>query len=191
MIQSLANGLASLIGMVVEAYLYMVLTRVLFYAFRVPYSNPLYQTALKWSEPLTRVFYKVLPPYKQYDLPAILLVCVMQAVRVFVCALLTKLNWPNEAGWLVLTVGYVLMSMSSCVFFTIVFWVMMNFIPNVPAEMRSSLDRVCLPIMKPVRQWMPVPATGWDFSPMLALAIIKALDIAFLDPLINWGKALI
>lgn len=49
---------------------------------------------------------------------------------------------------------------------------------------RSAVDRIVLPLLRPIRRWLP-PVAGLDFSPLVLILLIQFLSRLVVDLLIR------
>jgi len=167
---NLASPLSFLINTLISLYTLAVMLRFLLHKLRADYYNPLSQLVIRATDPLIRPMHRVIPIWKGFDLSAIILMLLLQALNVTLLALvqgvlgaLDPLQLPYFAA-----IKLVVLLITLYIFTILVQVVVSWLSPGNPNPVLGALWTLNRPVLDPVRRMMPNMG-GIDLSPMLVM----------------------
>jgi YggT family protein len=164
--------LNSILTLVVVAFLLRVVLPVV----RADFRNPLGQAVLRFTDPLVRPLRRVLKPVGKVDVASIAALLLVQFAGTTVLSLVAGGGFaagPIPASALLSLARTVLQFYSIAVLaHALLSWIA----PGTRSPATQLLDRLCEPLLGPVRRAIP-PIAGLDFSPLIVLIGLQALQI--------------
>ena len=154
-----------------------VLLRLLMQTLRADFRNPFAQAVLQITSPLIIPARRILPPIGKIDTATI---AVALAVEI---ALILFVTWiagggPLGIGQLVLYgVLRCITLMIWLMVFVLFIYVVMSWISPGYSPATALIHSIAEPLLRPVRRLVP-PFGGIDFSPMLLMLLLMAINIA-------------
>ena len=175
MASNVDNATLFLVNTLFSLYAYTLILRVLLQMVRADFYNPLAQFVWKVTNPPTQVLRKVIPRYRQVDIPALLILYLVAVVNILadlwilgVGAGLGMLLWLALLKSLVLTVNLLT--------FTILIQAVMSwFGASMHSPASSLLFNVNEPMLRPVRRALP-PIGGLDLSPLVVIILLQVVS---------------
>jgi YggT family protein len=164
--------LHSLLTLVVIAFL----LRVLMPLVRADFRNPLGQAVLRFTDPLVRPLRRVLQPAGKLDVASIVALLLVQFAGT---ALIRLVAGGGFAAGPVLASGLKELLRTVLQFYTVAILVqaVLSWVaPGTHNPATQLLGRLCEPLLRPFRRLIP-PVGGLDFSPLLVLIGLQALQI--------------
>jgi YggT family protein len=171
-VASLLFVLHSLLTLVVIAFL----LRVLMPLVRADFRNPLGQAVLRFTDPLVRPLRRVLQPAGKLDVASIVALLLVQFAGT---ALIRLVAGGGFAAGPVLASGLKELLRTVLQFYTVAILVqaVLSWVaPGTHNPATQLLGRLCEPLLRPFRRLIP-PVGGLDFSPLLVLIGLQALQI--------------
>jgi YggT family protein len=164
--------LNALLTLVVIAFL----LRVVMPMVRADFRNPLGQAVLHFTDPLVRPLRRVLRPVGKVDVASVVALVLVQLAGT---AALSLVAGGGLAAGPILVHGLYGLAATILQFYSIAVlahallsWVA----PGTYSPATQLLDRLCEPLLAPVRRVLP-PVAGLDFSPLIVLIGLQALQI--------------
>lgn len=186
----LANAGEFLISLIFEFYLIAVILRFLLQLVRADFYNPLSQFLITITNPVLRYLRRWIPGYAGIDWPSILLMFVLQAVELFLLALLKPVGLPAVPGLLLLTVAHLLKIVIWIYVIVILLQAITSWInPGAYSPVTVVMYQLTDPLLRPCRRIIR-PAGGLDFSPLIALIILQLLLMLLIAPMQDLGNIL-
>ena len=186
----LANAGEFLISLIFEFYLIAVILRFLLQLVRADFYNPLSQFLITITNPVLRYLRRWIPGYAGIDWPSILLMFVLQAVELFLLALLKPVGLPAVPGLLLLTVAHLLKIVIWIYVIVILLQAITSWInPSAYSPVTVVMYQLTDPLLRPCRRIIR-PAGGLDFSPLIALIILQLLLMLLIAPMQDLGNIL-
>lgn len=156
---------------------YAFLLRLLLQLSRADFRNPLAQAVLKLTDWFVMPARKVLPPVGRVDTASVVAVLLAQVAATGVVFMLaTGIVMPGGALlWSALRAAA--NAVINLYTFAIIVYALLSFVaPGTYSPAVGLLTSLCEPLLRPVRQILPV-AGGLDFSPLLVIIALQALKI--------------
>jgi YggT family protein len=156
------------------------LLRVLLPLVRADSRNQLVQAVIRLTNPLVMPLRKVLPPIGKADTASIVALLLVQAAATAILLWLAT-GHPFAIGgnafiriMLVSLIGTVLLFYT----YAILLYILLSWVaPGTYSPAASLLERICEPILQPVRRVIPLIA-GLDLSALFVIIALQALYIA-------------
>ena len=189
------DALQFLIGTLIDLFALVVLLRFVLEAVHVHYFNPVAQFIVRATSPALRPLRRVLPPIGRYDIAALLLALALMWLKLGLYQLLSiptiivagyavgiQHVWLGSLAWL----GFVdlLALIINIGLFSVLILAILSWIaPAGPNPVVEILQRITDPLLRPVRQVMPLIG-GIDLSPLVVLIGLQLLKMLLLRPLL-------
>jgi len=94
---------------------------------------------------------------------------------------------PQILGLIIWTFGSLLSLFINVFFFSIIIWVILSWLaPTRHHAISETLYLLTDPILGPARRLMR-PIGGFDLSPIVAIIILKLVEILLISPITNYG----
>ncbi|MEM9244073.1 MAG: YggT family protein [Pseudomonadota bacterium] len=185
---NLSDGLVFLVDVVFSLYIYVIILRVLLEFMRADYYNPLCQLVLKLTDRPVLFLQKLLPRLSVIDLPALILLIIVELIKLALLCLITAQVFPVFTFLKVIIADLVgQLIMLYC--FMIILFAILSWVQNPrTAAMIFVLSTLINPVLKPIRRIIPL-ISGVDLSPLIALIILYFIYIVLVAP--TMARALI
>lgn len=160
-----------------QLYLIVLMLRLLLQLVRADFYNPISQFVVKVTSPLLNPLRRVIPGIGGVDMACVLLIILTQVVAILLPFLIMHGGIPNLFAVFIVSIIKCLSLLLNIYFFGILGVIIVSFIAQGnyhPAIL--LLHQLIDPVLKPFRDLIP-PVGGLDFSPMVVLLVIKALEI--------------
>lgn len=168
----------------------MALLRFLFQMMRVDYYNPISQMVTRFTDPLLRPLRNLIPSTRTIDGASLLALFLLQYAHLFLVASIRELN-VNPLGLALLSSAEILALVTSILFWAILILAIMSwFQPQTHHPGVSLLEQLTAPLMRPIQQLVP-PTGGVDFSPLIALVVLKLAEFILIAPLKDMAALLL
>jgi YggT family protein len=187
--ESITNAGIFLIQAVFTIYIAILLIRILSPGLHGEYHNPIAQVIIKLTSPLVLPLRRIIPQHRVFDFGAMAVVMVIEIVHLYIYAWLQTGYWIGFGAVLLWSVGELLHFTVTILFWAIVIDAVLSWIatPQRPfQEPRLLLAHLVSPVMSPLHRWIR-PIYGFDFTPVIALLVLKLLDIVLVYPIMQVG----
>lgn len=156
---------------------YAFLLRLLLQWSRADFRNPLAQTVLRLTDWFVLPARKVLPPVGRVDTASAVAVLLAQAVATGAVFMMSTGIVMPVGALLWSTLRAAVFSVINLYTFAIIVHALLSFVaPGTYSPAVGLLNSLCEPLLRPVRQVLPV-AGGLDFSPLVVIIALQALKI--------------
>jgi YggT family protein len=182
------NASFFLIDTLFDAYIFILLVRIILAFVRADYFNPMTQFFIKLTQPIVGPLRRMLPNYKNFELSSVFLVLVLEAIKFILLAMLIK-NFPNLGGILILSVADALRSLLNIFFYAILLQAIMSWLQQGYSPAGELLNRITMPIMRPFQRLIPTIG-GIDITPIPVMIILRLLIIVLVSPLFAIGQVM-
>lgn len=172
-------------------YMLAILLRFLFQLVRADFYNPFSQALVRITNPALLPLRRMIPGLYGLDLAAVVLLLIVGCLKNYLKLLIIGFS-PRIVGLLVYSVAELLQA-TLYVFIVAIFvrvllsWVVPYGYQNPITGLLTSLTE---PLMRPARRLLP-PLGGLDLSPIGALILLYLTLIIAVQPLKNYGAALL
>lgn len=183
-------ALLFLIQTVFNLYIYIIILRLILQAIRIRFDNPYSLFAIKFTQPVVRPLQKILPEVKGIDLAIVVFALAIEMIKFFLLAIIGAALFPNIGRLFLVSLGDLLNHLDNFYFYAIIFKIILSWlIPLQYNPLFFIITQITGPILYPIRRVIPAVA-GLDFSPLIALVLLKLLEIIFVVPLMRMGVGL-
>jgi len=174
------NALIFLIDTFSGLYLLMFLLRILLQIARAEFYSPIPQLIVAITNPLVVPARRIIPSFRQFDLPTVILLFVLQ---VAVILLLDALRGFSQPVYGVLLVAlFVLLNMTIWTYLIcILIYIVLSWFGQSYHPLAIIAGQLIAPLLRPARRLLP-PAGGLDLSPMI-VSIFLVAGLIFLGDL--------
>jgi len=164
--------LDALLTLVVVAFLLRLLMPIV----RADFRNPIGQAVLRFTDPIVLPLRKLLPPAGRLDSAAVAALLLVQFAKTTVLRLLGGgVLAPGPAAlWSLRDLAVTVLQFY---FVAVLLYALMSWVaPGGRGPAVHLLDRLCEPLLRPVRRVVP-PVGGLDLSALFVLIGLQALQI--------------
>ncbi|EKD77565.1 MAG: hypothetical protein ACD_42C00290G0003 [uncultured bacterium] len=186
------SATALMIHFLFDAYIVILLLRLLMQKRGASWNNPLSQLMYKLTEKILLPVRKIIPEIKGFDLSILLIAFILQFVEVILLWLVQFGGMPGAVGVVVVAFGQISAKFVYIYIYSIFINVLMSWVPSLQANPVSQLVYLLVePLLACIRRWIPLSFSGIDISPIFALLGLTLLNILLVTPLIDFGTQLI
>lgn len=187
---AITNFLLFMISVVFSLYAYVLVMRLFLQATGAPFNNPISQVAITLTKPILPFFQRFIPGYKGVDFSLVALLIIVAFIRVELLFFIRVLSFPNALGAFVWAVGWAGDCVLDVLFFSVIVSAVVSWVPSIQSSpVAEVLAYLAQPVLAPCRRFIPLMG-GIDFSPLVALVAIKAIEMLVFAPLISSGTQL-
>lgn len=179
-----------LIDALFSMYILAVMLRFLFQWVRADFSNPISQFIYKVTNPPLMPLRRFIPGYRGLDIPALLLLVVLQCITLFVLGLFPHIPMPSFPGVILWSMAELLALWINIYIVGIAIMAIISWInPTGYNPIVGLINQLTNPVMRPFRRLIP-PMSGLDLSPMFAFFVLMFIKLAVVNSLIFYTKNL-
>lgn len=177
----LSNAIGFLAQVLVGAYIFILLLRVLMRATRVSPFHPIVTFIAKITNPACRLFHWF-PKWRNIDTSAIVLAIVLEFAFYLLLASLKAID-QGPLSLLVLAIAEVLKTFLDMGFFLIIITVILSWVsPGYANPNLALFFQMTEPFLAPFRRFMP-NLGGFDLTPLAALVVLQLAQMLLVAPL--------
>lgn len=166
-------------------YLLAVLLRFLLQIAKADFYNPVSQAVVRITDPMVRLFRKIIPGYRGVDFSTLVLALMVEAIAICVLIVLHGGSIPGPGYIITWSFVGVLYFIINIYYYAIIASIIMSFVMlfsgNMnPHPMLRVIWQLTEPVMAPIRKVIPAMG-GLDFSPIfifLAIQIVQSFLIS-------------
>ncbi len=187
MVNELLTGLRYFIEFFFEFLSFIFIFRFCLKLVDTDYYDPLWQLTNKITGPVVNPFMRFIPSYRHIESVTLLLLFLISLLKVSLTEFLLTDAVPLPYGLLI----WGLMDLANLFLDFIFFAVLINAIVSWLSISRfhpafEFVERLTFPIIAPVRRLIP-SISGYDFSPLIVLILLKLIQIFVIQPIMNYG----
>lgn len=184
---TLREALLFLVTAVFDAYLYILMIRLILVWGNAQYYNPIIQFIAKCTDVIIKPIRKKIPNYRQLESATLLVIFLLCVVK-YLLVCLISFGMPNILGVIVLAIGNCFKLAIDCFFYAILLQALLSWIqPGSPIN--EVLYQFNSPLMRPAQRVIP-PVSGIDISPIPVLLLLQLLIIILVSPLMAYGLSI-
>jgi len=182
----LTNAGAFLITTFFSLYILAIMLRLILQLVRADFRNSLSQFIVKVTNPPLKPLRRFIPGFAGIDMASVIMMLGLQMLEIFLLYILFYPSTPDLLGLIIFSFVK-LISLGFYIFlFSIFILALLSwFSPDPYNPVIQILRQITEPVLRPVRRLLP-PASGMDFSAMLAILVLWLCKLLLLDPLIHW-----
>ncbi|MGJ8669816.1 MAG: YggT family protein [Oceanococcus sp.] len=175
MTSNINNASLFLVNTLFSLYAYVLLLRVLLQWTRADFYNPLAQFIWKATNPPTQVLRKVIPRYRQWDIPALIIFSIVVLLNMLIDLMILNVS-AGLLGLLAITLMKMLVLIINLLTFCILVQAVMSwFGTNMHSPASSLLFNINEPLLRPARRIIP-NLGGLDLSPLVVILILQVFN---------------
>ncbi|MBI2785055.1 MAG: YggT family protein [Legionella longbeachae] len=150
-----------------------------------PVSQLIYKMTNPIVNPIQLVFKQKYQPGQKYDIPALIVLIIVEILKIISISLLTFHTILPIRLVLVYVFADLIIQPCDILFFAILFRVIMSFVnPRWQGPVADFLRLLTEPVLKLVRRFIPDIA-GFDFSPFIIMLLLKMITL-FINASLPW-----
>ncbi len=183
MVSAFSEGLILIISKLGGLYIAAVMLRFLLQTARADFYNPVCQAIVKITAPLLNPLRRVIPSWRRLDIASLVLALLLSSLATALMVFLLGSTLPvgKIISWAF--VGLIGLTLN-IYFYAMVVQVVASFIaPFSGHPILLVIFQLLQPIYRVTHRVLP-PMGGLDFSPMLLILGIKAVEYLILNPLV-------
>lgn len=184
------NALLFLIQILFEFYIFVLMLRLILQFQYADYHNSIVQLIIRLTNPVVKPLQRILPSIYRIDTAILLSVILLELVKITTIAWIIGSGAPNHLGVLIWAAGSIGNQLINIFFFAILIRVLVSWLsPNPSSALMVILHHLTEPLLRPARRLIK-PISGFDFSPIVAMIVIKLIGILLCWPLMEYGAQL-
>ena len=191
MLQSLITAAVLIINFVFDAYIIILMLRLLLQKMGAHWYNPFTQFVIKFTEPVVKPLRRFIPGYKGFDLAIIVIMFVLEIIELWLTIWL-KLNiFPGILGTIIIAVGELGSKLVNIYFYAVIIGAIISWFPSLQRNpITEIIDLLTWPLSRIARRITPTVA-GFDLSPILIIIVLLLINILVFAPIVSWGMRLV
>lgn len=151
------------------------LLRVILQFVRADFRNPISQAVLRVTNPLVLPLRRVIPPVGKVDLASVLALLLVELAAVCIELWINSIGLPPAAQLLTVLLLDLARKVIQFYFVALIIYAVLSWVaPGTYSPASSLLDRICEPLVNPVRRLIP-PIGGLDLSVVFVMIVLGAL----------------
>jgi len=171
-----------LIQTIFSMYLVAIMLRILLQMTRADFYNPVSQFLVKVTNPPLIPLRRIIPGFMGIDMAAVLLLLVLMAAELFLIVLING-GSISLSGLIVIAIANLFDLLLDVYFYSILIQVIISWINP------GSYNPVNEPLLGRARRLIP-PISGFDFSPIVVVILLKLVGILLVQPIAALGRSL-
>lgn len=178
----MTNAIHFLLGTIADLFILAFVLRLVLQAVRADFYNPISQAILRITNPLVIPARRFIPAAGKLDLATLVVIFALELATVLALWGFQNLGQPLPFPGLGTLFNLALFRLLNLVlqfyFFAMLIYALLSwFGPHGQHPAGRLLGQLCEPLLRPVRRLLP-PAGGLDFSVLIVLLLLQALQIA-------------
>ncbi len=184
---SLKYALILIINFAFDAYIFVLLLRLILQKLGANWHNPVSQFVVKLTQPVVKPLRKIFPGFKGFDLAIIVAMLVLEVIEMMLLMWIKIEIFPGFLGSVVIAIGMLCNKVVNLYFFAIIIGVIMSWVPSLQHNpMAGIVNVITNPLLGLARRFIPMIG-GFDLSPILVLLVLKLLEILVFNNIITQG----
>lgn len=173
------GAMTFLIDVVINLFIFLLLTRFILQLVQADFYNPLSQFVVKATNPVLAPLRKLVPGTSIVDVAALVMVVVLIIVKVIVLVSLSGQGVPPVPAMVIFALRSLASLMINYLFFAVLIRVILSWVaPDPYNPFTAIMTQITEPVMAPVRRVMPAMG-GLDLSPLVVLLGLQFLMVLF------------
>lgn len=178
--------LTFLISTALELYTMVMLLRIWMQWARCDFYNPLAQFVVKATQPIVGPLRRILPSMGPIDTASLVMAFVLSLIKsmvLFMVITFQPIIWIAALLILIKTIGLL-------VFWVLLVMALMSWVSRGRSPVEYVLMQLTEPLLSPIRRMLPAMG-GIDFSPMVLVLLLYALNMGMMELLQSTGNMLL
>lgn len=186
---SIVTALLFLIKTAIDLYVFVLLLRILLRLVSIDAFNPINQFAIRLTNAPLLPLQKVIPRFKDLDIPALVLAIILKIIKVILITLLMGRN-PHLVGAFLWATFDLLDQLFTFYFYLIILTALFSWFAHFyQTPVTYLLFKLTEPLLAQCRKLIP-PLGGFDLSPLAALFALQLISMLLITPFLNTGVRL-
>lgn len=180
-----------IIHLVFDAYIVILLMRLMLQKLGASWRNPLSQFIIRLTEKPLKLCRKIAPGVKGFDLSILLFALILQLAEIVLLWALQSGSIPNVVGALVIALSEILSKFVYIYTYAIIINALSSWFPQMQTHPLTHVVYLIVdPVLMRIRRFIPLIA-GIDISPIIAILLFTLINILIVMPLLMFGTQLI
>ncbi len=175
------NSLFYLISSVISIFGLLLLLRAWLYRWAMSPNHPFMQLAHKSTDWIIKPLSRIVPPYRDFDTPTVLVALLTALLSMFVKQWMFDVVF-SPVDLIVMPIAILLCWGLNMLVWGMLIWVILTWV-NPTSMFTYTLNVLLEPFLRPVRRFLP-SLGGFDFSPVVIFIVAQAL-LTVLMPIAN------
>jgi YggT family protein len=184
------TALLYLLNVIFGVYIIIVIVRLFLQTLNAAYHNPISQVVIKLTQPLVRPLQRVIPGYKGVDYSVVFLLLVLEILKVIALVALRLHTFPDVGGLVLWAIASGLSDIANVLFYAIIIGAVLSWFASAQQSPFAEVVYVIIgPTLRVFQRFIP-SFGGLDFSPVVALIVVRLATILILGPLLDFSVGL-
>lgn len=185
------QALMVLLDYLFNIYIFILLLRFFLQLVRADFYNPLTQWMIKLAKPLVWPLQKIIPDWRNVNFAALIAVIIIEVLKITILTEVGVLHLPHWLGAIIWAGGDAVNHTVNLFFFVILIQTLLSWLrPQGGNPFVEVLYRLTIFVLRPLHKIIP-PMGGVDFSPIVALLLLKCVSLFIAYPMMAYGLALV
>ncbi len=187
---AVSNALVFLINVIFGLYILVVVLRLLMQKVGASYHNPISQLVVKATQPIVKPLQRIVPGYKGIDFAIVLFLLILELIKIAVLLGVTQGTFPDVGGWFIWAFADGCNDILDVYFYLIIIGAILSWVQSMHHHpLTHVVASITGPLLGLFRRIIPTMG-GLDFSPLVAIIVIKLVQILIFSPLAGVGVGL-
>lgn len=179
--------LVNLLQFVFEAFIYILLIRMLLQKLGESWNNPISQFVFKLTEPVVKPLKKFIPGFKGFDLAIFVAAFLINLIETLIIFKIKVRIMPGVFGSAIISLGFIGYKFVYIYIWGVILSAIMSWVPALQHNpLASVINTIAEPLMKLGRRFIPKMA-GIDLSPIPILLALWLIKLIILHPILVYG----
>ncbi|MDF1795507.1 MAG: YggT family protein [Coxiellaceae bacterium] len=183
----ISTAVLFLVNVIFGIYILVVVLRLLMQKVGASYHNPISQLVIKATQPIVKPLQRVVPGYKGIDFAIVFFLFVLELAKVAILLAITQGTFPDVGGWVIWAFADGCNDILDVYFYLIIIGAILSWITSMHHHpITHVVASITDPFLGVFRRFIPAMG-GMDFTPLVAIVVIKLVQILVFGPLAGVG----
>ena len=179
-----------LVDIIIDAYIYVLILRLILQHQGASWHNPFVQFVVKLTDVIVKPVRKILPGYRGIDFAIVFWIILFELVEIFLLSWIQFVLTPGILGAIIVAIAGIATKIVNVYFFTVIIAAILSWFPRAQQHPLSDVViMIAEPLMNVARRFIPFIG-GVDISPIVLIIIFQLISILVLSPLAAVGMKL-
>lgn len=181
--------LATIINFIFDAYIFILLVRIILQKLHANWHNPVTQFVVKLTDPVIKPARKIIPGYKGLDISIVLIAFIVEFVELYLVTLIRVGFSPHLSGIAFFALISLLSKTIYIFLFATIIWSFLSWFTTSHRHPMSEITGIIVsPLLRLTRRFLPLIG-GIDLSPMVIMFVLYLVLRFAVTPLLGMGVA--
>lgn len=147
------------------------------------YNFPFVAGIARATTPVVRKIQKYIPDFVNIETASLVLLLIITLIKLLLVSFISG-HVPQVGGLLAWTLGSMVEVFLDTMFYLMIMMAILSWIPNAQPSLYSLLAQITVPLLAPVRRFIPLFG-GMDLSPVVVLLAIQVIEMLMVQPVIR------